>query len=499
MPKPLTENVSVASRKVNPSIVPVILSGGAGSRLWPLSRENHPKQLIRLLGESTLLQATIQRLAALDCVRAPIVVCNDEHSFLVAQQLEAIEVEPSAILLEPAARNTAPAIAAAAFEALAQSGKDESPILLVLPADHVIRTEILFAGAVRNAVREARTGKLVTFGVTPTRPETGYGYIKAGLPSETENEALSVDEFVEKPDIARAAAWVEEGGYFWNSGMFVFGAHEYLQELGVHSPSIGDAVKAAHQRATKDLEFVRLHAGSFTESPAVSVDHAIMEHTSNAVVVPLDAGWSDIGSWTGLSELLVRDNSGNTTQGDVVLEATRDTSIFAGSRMVAAVGMKDCVIVDTADAVLVAGKGADQHVKNVVERLKGEGRDECRVHRKVYRPWGHYDVVHSGEGFKIKLIVVNPGQMLSLQMHHHRAEHWTVVRGTARVIRGDEAFIVSENQSTYIPPRVKHRLENPETLPLELVEVQSGPYLGEDDIVRFEDAYGRVEPHSHPE
>ena len=485
------------SRKVNSRVVPVILSGGAGSRLWPLSRENHPKQLIRLLGESTLLQATVQRLAALDSVSAPIVVCNDEHRFVVAQQLGAIDVEPSAILLEPAARNTAPAIAAAAFEALAQSSEGESPILLVLPADHVIRAKAQFAGAVRNAVREARTGKLVTFGVMPTRPETGYGYIKAGPPSVTENEALSVDKFVEKPEIAFAAAWVEEGGYFWNSGMFVFGALEFLQELGTHSPSIRDAVKAAHRRATKDLGFVRLHADSFTESPAVSVDHAIMERTSNAVVVPLDAGWSDIGSWTGLSEHLMRDNEGNTTQGDVVLEATHGTSVFAGNRMVAAVGMKDCVIVDTADAVLVADKGADQDVRTVVERLKGEGRDECRVHRKVYRPWGHYDVVHAGEGFKIKLIVVNPGQRLSLQMHHHRAEHWTVVRGTARVTRGDEIFIVAENQSTYIPPRVRHRLENPEMLPLELVEVQSGPYLGEDDIVRFEDAYGRTEPHGH--
>ena len=485
------------SRNVNPRIVPVILSGGAGSRLWPLSRENHPKQLIRLLGDSTLLQATVQRLAALKCVNGPIVVCNDEHRFVVAQQLGAVDVVPSAIILEPVGRNTAPAIAAAAFEALAQSGEGESPILLVLPADHVIRAEAPFVGAVRSAVREACGGKLVTFGVVPVRPETGYGYIKAGLPSATENGARSIDGFVEKPDFDRAAAWVEDGNYFWNSGMFVFGALEYLRELGVHAASVRDAVKAAHQQATKDLGFIRLHAESFAGAPVVSVDHAIMEHTSNAVVLPLDAGWSDIGSWMGLSELLEQDKEGNTTRGDVVLEASRDTSVFAEDRMVAAVGMKDCVIVDTADAVLVADKSAVQDVRNVVERLKGEGRDECKVHRKVYRPWGCYDVVHNSEGFKIKLIAVNPGQRLSLQMHQHRAEHWIVVRGTARVTRGDETFIVAENQSTYIPPRVKHRLENPGTLPLELVEVQSGPYLGEDDIVRFEDVYGRARPQGH--
>ena len=485
------------SRNVNPRIVPVILSGGAGSRLWPLSRENHPKQLIRLLGDSTLLQATVQRLAALKRVSGPIVVCNDEHRFVVAQQLGAVDVVPSAIILEPVGRNTAPAIAAAAFEALAQSGEGESPILLVLPADHVIRAEAPFVGAVRSAVREACGGKLVTFGVVPVRPETGYGYIKAGLPSATENGARSIDGFVEKPDFDRAAAWVEDGDYFWNSGMFVFGALEYLQELGVHTASVRDAVKAAHQKATKDLGFIRLDAESFAGAPAVSVDHAIMERTSNAVVLPLEAGWSDIGSWTGLSELLERDKEGNTTRGDVVLEASRDTSVFAEDRMVAAVGMKDCVIVDTADAVLVADKSAVQDVRNVVERLKGEGRDECRVHRKVYRPWGCYDVVHNSEGFKIKLIAVNPGQRLSLQMHQHRAEHWIVVRGTARVTRGNETFIVAENQSTYIPPRVKHRLENPGTVPLELVEVQSGPYLGEDDIVRFEDVYGRARPQGH--
>ena len=416
---------------------------------------------------------------------------------MVAQQLGAIDVVPTAVVLEPVARNTAPAIAAAAFEALARSSEGEAPILLILPVDHTIRAEERFAKAVRTAVPEASAGYLVTFGVAPHCPETGYGYIKAGPPTGTESDVRRVDGFVEKPDADRAAAWVEAEHYFWNSGMFMFGAVEFLQELGVHAPSIRDAVKVAHLKATKDLGFVRLDAASFAESPAVSVDHAIMEHTANAVVVPLDAGWSDIGSWTGLSDLLEQDQEGNTTRGDVVLEASRDTTVFAGGRVVAAVGMKGCVIVDTADAVLVADKSAVQDVRKVVARLKDDGRDEFRVHRRVYRPWGSYDVVHSGDGFKIKHIVVNPGQRLSLQMHHHRAEHWTVVRGTARVTRGDETFIVAENQSTYIPPRVRHRLENSGTALLEIVEVQSGPYLGEDDIVRFEDAYGRADRGGH--
>lgn len=475
-------------------MVPVILSGGAGSRLWPLSREHHPKQLIRLLGEHTLLQATVRRLAALECAQPPIVVCNEEHRFMVAQQLRDIGVVPSAIVLEPVARNTAPAIAAAAFEALARSGEGGSPILLVLPADHVIRSEARFARAVQTAVREARAGRLVTFGVVPACPETGYGYIKTGPPGVVGNEARRVDGFVEKPDADRAAAWVEAGGYLWNSGMFVFGAVEYARELGAHAESVRNAVEAAHRKATNDLDFVRLDAEAFARSPAVSVDHAIMERTSNAVVVPLDAGWSDIGSWTGLSALLERDSEGNTIRGDVILEASRDTSVFAGDRMVAAVGMKGCVIVDTADAVLVADKSAAQDVAKVVKRLEAEGRDECRIHRKVHRPWGSYDVVHSGDGFGIKLIAVDPGQSLSLQMHHHRAEHWTVVRGTARVTRGAKTFTLAENESTFIPPRVTHRLENPGPAPLELVEVQTGPYLGEDDIVRFEDSYGRAEP-----
>ena len=478
---------------MNPRIVPIVLSGGSGSRLWPLSREHHPKQLIGLLGENTPLQTTVQRLSSVDCAMAPIVVCNDEHRFMVAQQLEAIDVTPSVILLEPVARNTAPAIGAAASEALAQSSEGEEPILLVLPADHVIRDLTRFASAVRTAVCEASAGNLVTFGVVPAYPETGYGYIKAGMQTRLDNEARVVDRFVEKPDAGRAATWTETGDYYWNSGMFAFGAARYLRELETHAMSIRNAVKAAHDKAVRDLGFLRLDAAAFAESPAVSVDYAIMEHTADAVVVPMDAGWADIGSWASLSALVDGDHKGNTTQGDVVLEGTRNSYVLGGSRVVAAVGLTDCVIVDTADAVLVAAKSAVQDVGKVVERLKRDGRDECKVHRKAYRPWGSYDVVYRGDGFKIKHITVNPGQRLSLQMHHHRAEHWTVVRGVARVTRGDETFVVSENQSTYIPPRVRHRLENFGAAPLELVEVQSGSYLGEDDIVRFEDAYGRAD------
>lgn len=478
---------------MSPTVVPVILSGGAGSRLWPISREHHPKQLIALLDEHTLLQATALRLSALDHPQAPIVVCNDEHRFMVAEQLRAVGVTPSATILEPVARSTAPAIAAAALEAVARCCEGRAPILLVLPADHLVRDEARFAGAVRAAVLEAGAGKLVTFGVAPTRPETGYGYIEAGPPTAPGREARVVAGFVEKPDARLAALWAEGKDHYWNSGMFVFEADRYLQELGAHAVSIRDAVKTAHERAVRDLSFLRLDAEAFAESPAISVDYAVMEHTSNAVVVPLDAGWSDIGTWDALSACLERDEGGNTSRGDVVLEGTRDTCVFGADRLVAAVGVADCVIVDTADAVLVAGKSRVQDVKKVVEHLRSVGREECKVHRKVHRPWGSYDFVHGGRGFKIKHITVDPGQRLSLQVHQHRAEHWIVVRGIARVTRGDETFLVPENQSTYIPRRVRHRLENPGTAPLELIEVQSGSYLGEDDIVRFEDAYGRTD------
>lgn len=479
---------------MNRPVFPVILSGGAGRRLWPLSREHHPKQFIALEDEHTLLQATARRLDLLEAVRAPIVVCNEEHRFMAAEQLRVIGVVPEVIGLEPVGRNTAPAIAVAALEARARCGEGEEPILLVLPSDHVIRRGESFARAVRAAVEEAAAGRLVTFGVAPDRAETGYGYIRAGAPTGVSGAALAVERFVEKPDAARAAAWVEADGWYWNSGMFVFEAARYLRELGVHAAPVRDAVEEAHEKAVRTRDFLELDPEAFARSPAISVDRAVMEHTADAVVAPLEAGWSDVGSWAVLADLAGRDEAGNAVRGDVVLERTRDTWVWGEDRLVAVAGAEDLVVVDTADAVLVARRNALQEVAAVVERLERSGRDELKHHRKVHRPWGSYDSVHVGGGFKIKHITVAPGQRLSLQMHHRRAEHWIVVRGAARVTRGDDVFVISENQSTHIPRGVRHRLENPGAEPLELVEVQVGDYLGEDDIVRFEDVYGRAGP-----
>ena len=476
-----------------PPLVPVILSGGAGTRLWPLSREHHPKQLLPLLGDDTLLHATARRLALVEDAQRPIVVCNEAHRFVVAEQLRAVGVSPSAIVLEPMARDTAPAIAAAALEVLARCEEGDDPVLLVLPSDHLIRDDARFADAVRLASREAARGHLVAFGVVPTYAEVGYGYIIAGERTGAVGGARAVKQFREKPDAETAASWIESGHCYWNSGMFVFGARSFLRELGVHAPAIRNAVEKAHEHATPDLEFLRLDAPAFGRSPALSVDYAVMEPTSNARVVPLDAGWQDMGSWASLAALSPGDEAGNVVQGDAVMHGTRNTFIHGSSRLVATVGVKDLVIVDTADAVLVADSSSGQEVKAVVRQLERAGRDEHRTHRRVYRPWGSYDSVHEGEGFKVKHITVRPGQKLSLQSHRHRAEHWVVVRGVARVTREDERFLVRENQSTFIPKGATHRLENPGEAPLELVEVQTGDYLGEDDIVRFEDAYGRVD------
>ena len=475
-------------------LFPVILSGGAGTRLWPLSRELHPKQFVPLVEERTLLQATARRLAALDELRAPIVVCNENHRFMVAEQLDAVGVEPAAVLLEPAGRNTAPAIAAAALTAVARGDAGEDPILLVLPADHVIRDEGRFASAVRAAVVEAAAGHLVTFGVTPAYAETGYGYIKAAGPTGVSEDGRKVERFVEKPAAGEAARYLEEGSYYWNSGMFVFPASKYLRALGAHEPAVRDAVAQAHRNAVEDRGFLRLETSSFSRSPAVSVDYAVMEHTPDAVMVPLEAGWSDVGSWAALADMGPEDNAGNVTRGDTLLEGVHDSYVRAGDRLVAAVGVSGLVIVDTADAVLVARKDAVRDTGKVAAALRSAGREEQRVHRKVHRPWGAFHDVLAGSGFKVKHIAVRPGQALSLQSHEHRSEHWTVVRGTARVTRGEETFVLSENQSTYIPQRTKHRLANPGAVPLEVVEVQCGDYLEEDDIVRYEDAYGRVDP-----
>ncbi|MCY4611387.1 MAG: mannose-1-phosphate guanylyltransferase/mannose-6-phosphate isomerase [Gammaproteobacteria bacterium] len=478
-------------------VFPVVLSGGAGSRLWPLSRETYPKQLIALVDEHTLLQATALRLATLKDLSSPIVVCNEEHRFMVAEQLQAIGMTPDAILLEPMARNTAPAIATAALEALSLCGEDDEPILLVMPTDHVIRDNEKFACAIQEAVQEAATGKLVAFGAAPDYAETGYGYIKAGPATGADNSARVVETFVEKPDREEAVALIETGDCYWNSGMFVFGARRYLEELDRHAAPVREAAQKAHENAKQDLNFLRLDADCFAEAPNLSVDYAVMEHTSDAVVVPFDAGWSDIGSWTALMELSAlaqKDEAGNIVQGDTILRDTRDTYIRADSRIVATLGVANLVIVDTPDALLVADRNATQDTRKIVEQLRQAGRDEHRHHRKVYRPWGHYERVDGGEGFQVKRLTIRPGGRLSLQMHRHRAEHWVVVRGTAKVTRGEETFMLSENQSTYIPQGTRHRLENPTEEALDLIEVQSGSYLGEDDIVRFEDIYGRSSP-----
>ena len=477
------------------SVCPVILSGGAGTRLWPLSRKHHPKQFIALLDDDTLLQATARRLQALDVSHSPIVVCNERHRFMVAEQLQSIGVSSATILLEPVARNTAPAIAAAALEALDRCGEDD-PVLLVLPADHVIRDGARFAQAVRRAAKEAVGGKIVAFGVAPTRADTGYGYIKAGPHTCVEHDARVVEKFEEKPDAKTAVAHVEAEGWYWNSGMFVFKASVILRELDIHAAAIRRAVERAHERATSDLGFLRLDAEFFGQSPDMSVDRAVMEKTSNAVVVPLDAGWWDVGSWASLSELSEADEAGNVVHGDAMMQGSRGTFVHSPVRMVAAVGVADLVIVDTPDVVLVAGRNAAQDVSAVVERLERADRNEVTDHRKVYRPWGSYDSVHCGDGFKIKHLIVAPGQRLSLQAHRHRAEHWVVVRGTAQVTRDDETFVVFENQSTYIPRGARHRLENSGPVPLELIEVQTGTYLEEDDILRFDDAYGRADAQS---
>ena len=475
------------------SVFPVLLSGGAGTRLWPISREHYPKQFIALLDDRTLLQSTARRLASLEDPHPPIVVCNESHRFVVAEQLRTASVSPSAILLEPVARNTAPAIAAAALEALARCKEGDDPILLVLPSDHIIRDEARFADAVRRATREAARRRLVAFGVVPTYAETGYGYIMAAAHTGAPQDARPVEKFQEKPNAETATGWIDADGCYWNSGMFVFGAQAFLHELGVHAPSILRAVGNAHEAAVPDLGFLRLDAESFGQSPSVSVDYAVMERTSNAWVVPLDAGWQDVGSWASLAQLSPRDDAGNVVRGDAVVHDTRNTFIHGDARLVATIGVTDLIVVDTADAVLVADRNAAQDVKAVVRQLEQAGRHEHSTHRRVYRPWGSYDSVHAGSGFKVKHIIVRPGQRLSLQAHRHRAEHWIVVRGAARVTRDDETFLVHENQSTFIPQGTRHRLENPGTAPLELVEVQTGSYLGEDDILRFEDAYGRAD------
>ncbi|MGF6261506.1 mannose-1-phosphate guanylyltransferase/mannose-6-phosphate isomerase [Paraburkholderia youngii] len=471
-------------------IHPVVLCGGSGTRLWPMSRGGYPKQYLALTGEHTLVQQTALRLRGIDGVTAPIVVTNNEQRFLVAEQLRQVDVGSASIVLEPASRNTAPAIAVAALLALRDT---PDALLLVLPSDHVIAGEAAFVKAVEAAAQIAKDGRLVTFGITPTEPHTGYGYICAGAPLIDGTQSFAVDSFVEKPDAATAQRFIDEGRYYWNSGMFMLKASTYMDELRRYEPEIARQAELSLQSAQQDYDFVRLDAESFAACPNISVDNAVMEKTQRAAVVAVaDLGWNDIGSWTALADIADRDAQNNALIGDVLTDAVSNSYIRAEHRLVAAIGLENVVIVETADAVLVANRDQAQDVKKIVAQLNAMGRHESVTHRRVVRPWGSYEGIDSGERFQVKRIVVNPGAQLSLQMHHHRAEHWIVVKGTALVTNGDKEIMLTENQSTYIPLGVTHRLLNPGRIPLELIEVQSGAYLGEDDIVRFEDTYGRV-------
>ena len=468
-------------------LVPVILCGGSGTRLWPLSRELYPKQFLSLAGPGTMLQETVQRVAGLgDC--GPLIVCNEHHRFIVAEQLRLLSVTPAAIVLEPAGRNTAPAVAVAALTVLRDRRPDDDPLLLVMPADHLLRDVPEFHAAVRAGQPAARAGKLVTFGVVPTTAETGYGYLRRGAGS---GPAYPIREFVEKPDAARAARYVTAGEYLWNSGIFLLGARRYLAELARFAPDILECCRGAVDNASGDLDFTRLAPAEFGRCRSDSIDYAVMEKTDAAVVVPLAAGWSDVGSWAALQQSLACDARGNVTHGDVVSEDSSGCYLYSSGRLVAALGLSDHVVVETKDAVLVAPKSRVQDVKTLVARLKQLGRSEVALHREVFRPWGSYDSVDGGERFQVKRLTVKPGAQLSLQMHHHRAEHWVVVSGTARVTCNERVFLLAENESTYIPIGATHRIENPGKVPLHVIEVQSGAYLGEDDIQRFEDNYGR--------
>ena len=467
------------------SLIPVILSGGAGTRLWPLSRELYPKQLLALTGRQTMLQETALRLQGIEGARDPIIVCNEAHRFTVAEQIRSLGARAGAILLEPVGKNTAPAVALAALQAVAL---EPEAILIVAPADHVVRDGRSFQQAAATAAQLAAQGKLVTFGIVAHAPETGYGYIRRG---EGPGPAFPVAEFIEKPALDVAQQFVASGDYYWNSGMFVFKARQYLSELERLAPDILEASRAAFQAAKSDLDFVRIDKTRFERCRSDSIDYAVMEKTHSAVVLPLDAGWSDVGSWASLFDALPADEEGNVLKGDVLVHDTRDCYVHSTSRLVAAVGMDEHVIVETKDAVLVAPKGRVQDVKELVSKLKRSGRSESALHREVFRPWGSYDSLDAGERFQVKRLSVKPGGALSFQMHHHRAEHWIVVQGTARVTCGEKTFLLSENESTYIPIGAKHRIENPGKVALHIVEVQSGSYLGEDDIVRFEDIYGR--------
>ena len=470
---------------VNLPISPIIMCGGSGTRLWPLSRAQFPKQFLPLVNDTSMLQDTLARLPVKH--QAPVFICNEDHRFLVAEQVKQVKCNNATILLEPQGRNTAPAVALAALNALE---KNSDALLLVLAADHVIKNTEEFHQAVSVAAMSAQQGKLVTFGIVPTHAETGYGYIKQG--NEKGDGTYQVAKFVEKPNEETAQAYLASGEYLWNSGMFLFKASRYIEELEKFRPDILASCQEAMTKVEKDLDFTRPDREAFLQCADESIDYAVMEKTSDAVVVPLDAGWSDVGSYSALWEVCQQDEQQNVLKGDVIAHDTRNSYIHSQNKLIATLGVDNLVVIDTPDAVLVADKNKVQNVKEIVNELKAQQRPEPKLHREVYRPWGKYDSVDHGERFQVKRITVNPGAKLSVQMHHHRAEHWIIVSGTAKVTLDGETILLSENQSTYIPIGVVHALENPGKLPLEMIEVQSGSYLGEDDIVRFEDRYGRA-------
>lgn len=469
-------------------ITPIIMAGGTGSRLWPLSRELYPKQFLTVTGEQSMLQQTVARLSGLKHT-APVLICNEEHRFIAAEQMRIGGFAHSGIILEPVGRNTAPAIALAALQAVNNAAEGEDPILLVLAADHVIQNITAFESAVQNALPFAESNQLVTFGIVPTAPQTGYGYIRLG---EQSGNAFTVSEFVEKPNLATAQEYLSSGNYYWNSGMFLFKASRYLEELAKFSPEILDVCKKSIAAPEQDLEFIRVNKAIFETCPDDSVDYAVMEKSKSVVVVPMDAGWSDVGSFSALWEVSAKDENQNVIKGDVIAVDSSNNYIYAENKLVSTVGVDNLVIIETKDAILVANKDQVQNVKTIVEKLKGAGRTEHKIHREVYRPWGKYDSIDFGKRDQVKRITVKPGEKLSIQKHHHRSEHWIVVSGTASVLNGDKTILVTEDESTYIPLGTIHALENPGKIPLEMIEVQTGSYLGEDDIVRFEDRYGRV-------
>ncbi|HSC85158.1 MAG TPA: mannose-1-phosphate guanylyltransferase/mannose-6-phosphate isomerase [Pseudomonas sp.] len=469
-------------------MIPVILSGGSGSRLWPLSRKQYPKQFLALTGEHTLFQQTLQRLD-FDGMQAPVLVANLEHRFIVLDQLEQQQLKSQMLLLEPFGRNTAPAVAIAAMQLLAE-GRDE--LMLVLPADHVLDDQRAFQKALALATVAAEKGEMVLFGVPALKPETGYGYIRASSGGQDLPEGIQrVEQFIEKPDAERAAAYVESGGYYWNSGMFLFRASRYLEELKHHDVDIYDTCLLALERSKREDGQISIDAATFACCPDNSIDYAVMEKTQRACVVPLSAGWNDVGSWSSIWDVHAKDCDGNVTMGDVVVHNSRNCLVHGNGKLVSVIGLDDIVVVETKDAMMVAHKDHVQDVKKMVNLLDAQGRTETQNHCAVYRPWGSYDSVDMGGRFQVKHITVKPGAQLSLQMHHHRAEHWIVVSGTAEVTCDDKVFLLTENQSTYIPMTSVHRLTNPGKIPLEIIEVQSGSYLGEDDIERLEDVYGR--------